>query len=496
MPTMTQAGYRPPEAPIPKTPKPQPPKKKKKKHKKKRQGLSGASVVSLVIFALAALIGAGTIYVYTITQPYSHAYLPGTMVMGYQLGGATQENALQLLDSIEAELVDTWQFEIRCQNQSYTLSAEDVKLEIDKEVTLAPLWAAGHEGGMLKRFWAMAQLWREPLTAEPVLAYDMTAVDELLEAVRVDVDCEPADASVTFSPGSAAPFAFTDEETGFRLELAGIREGIEEDIRRLAPGSITLEPEVIEPNTYRAVLENATVMRSRIVVKLEGDQAGVANAALAVRAMNGARAEAGETLSFNGLVGRRTAENGYAEAAEPAYGANAVGVGGGVCQAATLLYRAALVGGLEIVERNAAARPVSYCGMGQEAAVSDQGLDLIIRNQTGMPLFVMARTYEEDGKTFAEITLIGEALGAKYALQSVSRETETITEPVYVRDREGLYAKYSDQHVPVSEALAGYEAIVERVTLDKDGQETARELISENVYEAVPPMIYVGVTER
>jgi len=229
---------------------------------------------------------------------------------------------------------------------------------------------------------------------------------------------------------------------------------------------------------------------------IKGSAAGIGNAALAVRALNGARAEAGETLSFNAAVGRRTEANGYAVAEEPAYGADISGVGGGVCQASTILYRAALLGGVEIAERNAAAYPVIYCGMGQEAAVSDQGLDLVIRNQTDTPLFVMARTYEDGGKTFAELTLIGEELGVRYALESISKETETITEPVYVRDREGKYATYSDERVPVGEALAGYAAIVERVTLDKDGQETAREMISENEYEAVPPMIYVGVTER
>jgi vancomycin resistance protein YoaR len=151
---------------------------------------------------------------------------------------------------------------------------------------------------------------------------------------------------------------------------------------------------------------------------------------------------------------------------------------------------------MEIVERNAAVRPVFYCEMGQEATVSEQGLDLVLRNQTETPLFIMTRTYESDGKTFAELTMIGEALGVKYALESASRETEMITEPVYVRDRDGRYATYSDQHVPVSEALEGYVSIVERVTLGKDGQEIGREMISENVYEAVPPMIYVGMTQR
>ena len=126
MPTMTQAGYKPPEKPIQKAPKPQPPKKKKKKQSKKKKRISGAAIVSLVIFAAAMLIGAGTIYVYVVTQPYADAYLPGTMVMGYPLGGAAQADVQQLLDQIEAETVDTWQLEISCQHQNYTISAEDV----------------------------------------------------------------------------------------------------------------------------------------------------------------------------------------------------------------------------------------------------------------------------------------------------------------------------------------------------------------------------------
>ena len=104
MPTMTQAGYKPPEKPIKKAPKPQPPKKKKKKHSKKKKRISGAAIVSLAIFAAAVLIGAGTIYVYAVTQPYADAYLPGTMVMGYPLSGATQEDVYSLMDQIEAVL--------------------------------------------------------------------------------------------------------------------------------------------------------------------------------------------------------------------------------------------------------------------------------------------------------------------------------------------------------------------------------------------------------
>ena len=92
--------------------------------------------------------------------------------------------------------------------------------------------------------------------------------------------------------------------------------------------------------------------------------------------------------------------------------------------------------------------------------------------------------------------LIGEELGRRYALESQVSEMDLIEEPVYVRDREGKYATYTDERVPVSDALPGYTASVTRVTLDSEGQEISREEISEDVYEPAPPMIYVGMQER
>ena len=114
MPGMTQAGYIPQKA---QPPKKQPPKhagpnppgkpKKKKKHKKR---MSAAVVVSVIIFLIAALLGAGTIYIYTKTQPYLQTFVPGTMLAGYPLGGATMEEAQGLLDRLAEERFGSWQF--------------------------------------------------------------------------------------------------------------------------------------------------------------------------------------------------------------------------------------------------------------------------------------------------------------------------------------------------------------------------------------------------
>ena len=496
MPTMTRAGYMPPKQEPPKAPKPKPPKKKKKG---RRKHLSGAAVVSLAIFLIAAAIGAGTMYVYAQTQPYRQAFLPGTILMGYPLAGATREDAERLMDALGAEHVDTWRYDIVCMDRTYTLTAQDIGLGIDEEKTLSLLWPAGHEGSMLTRYLEMRRLARDGLVLPcPQLTYDLTAVDELLARIRADVECGAVDATVAYTPGSAAPFAFTDEQTGCALELdpEEVCDAVEKSLMKLAPGSMTLEVTVIEPQVYRAVLENSISLRARVVAQVTGGEAAMHNVQLAAQALCGLRVDSGETLSFNGAVGARTQESGYLAALEPAYGENVSGVGGGVCQVSTALYRAALLGCVDVRERSAAARPVDYCDMGQEAAVSDQGLDLTLYNQTDAPLFVNARVYEEDGAAYLEMTLIGEELGRRFKLNSLIDETGTIEEPVYVRDRDGQYATYTDERVPVGKALAGYEASVERVTLDENGLEIAAEIVSDSVYEAVPPTIYVGVQER
>ena len=50
--------------------------------------------------------------------------------------------------------------------------------------------------------------------------------------------------------------------------------------------------------------------------------------------------------------------------------------------------------------------------------------------------------------------------------------------------------------MPVGEAMPGYAVTVERVTLDADGGELAREVVNEERYEPVAATVYVGVTER
>ncbi|MDO5378526.1 MAG: VanW family protein [Clostridia bacterium] len=499
MPSLTRAGYVPPrkDKKTDKKPMPQPPKKPKKKGKPKKRGKNaGAAAASLAVLAACALIGGATLYMYLRTEPYLDAFCPGTTLSGYPLGGSSYASGEALLAQLTDEAIANWSYTLTWQGETFALTAEDIALHVDASATLEPLWQAGREGGLIQRYWSQAQLLRQGVAAEPVLAYDMEPADEFLARIKEEIECDPVDARVTFASGSSEPFRFTGESAGRRLDTAPLRTAIERSILSLTSGETQLEPESIEPGVYEAELRNAITLRARVVMSIAADEASFTNASLAAQEMNGQRAEPGEALSLNKLVGARTVDAGFVTAKEPAYGADVSGVGGGVCQIATALYQAALLADIEIDERHAAVRPVSYSEPGQEAAVSDQGLDLVLVNSTRFPLFVTARVYRDGEAAYAEVQLIGEPLEERYALESVTEETQSIDEPVYVRDSEGRYATYTDERVPVTDGEPGYSASVYCVELSVDGEELSRHIVSTDHYDPVAPAIYVGVTER
>ena len=61
-----------------------------------------------------------------------------------------------------------------------------------------------------------------------------------------------------------------------------------------------------------------------------------------------------------------------------------------------------------------------------------------------------------------------------------------------MRDSEGRYATYTDERIPVGEAMPGCRAAVKRI----DESTAQTEIISEDTYDAVAQIVYVGVQRR
>lgn len=116
------------------------------------------------------------------------------------------------------------------------------------------------------------------------------------------------------------------------------------------------------------------------------------NVANAAAKISGAVVPAGGDFSFLESLGSITEGNGFVGGLIISGGRTVDGLGGGVCQVSTTVFRALYGAGLPVLERNQHSYRVGYYEpqVGFEAAVYDPGVDLKFKNDTGGPLLIMA----------------------------------------------------------------------------------------------------------
>lgn len=99
-------------------------------------------------------------------------------------------------------------------------------------------------------------------------------------------------------------------------------------------------------------------------------------------ALDGTLVAPGETFSFNGSVGERTAAKGYQEAPAIVNGTLVPQLGGGICQVGTTIFNAVFRSGLPVVERRNHSFYISHYPAGRDATVSWGGPDFKFKNTT------------------------------------------------------------------------------------------------------------------
>lgn len=117
-----------------------------------------------------------------------------------------------------------------------------------------------------------------------------------------------------------------------------------------------------------------------------------ANIVLASAYIDGVLLQPYGEFSFNGVVGKRTEDEGFFQAKIIVNGEYVSGIGGGVCQVSTTLYNAALQSGLTVTEAHPHSLQVGYVAPSRDAMVSSHS-DLKLFNPHPCPVFLSVRTF-------------------------------------------------------------------------------------------------------
>ena len=137
------------------------------------------------------------------------------------------------------------------------------------------------------------------------------------------------------------------------------------------------------------------------------------NMELAVRAAGGTIVNPGETFSFNGMTGDTTngythyydngTVGGYVQSTAIVGGQYVPEYGGGICQASTTIYIAAMKAGMTAVERHAHAYPSTYAERGLDATIDYGSLDMRFRNDLKSPVYIATYVYDYNGDGLDEL---------------------------------------------------------------------------------------------
>ncbi|NWG18413.1 MAG: VanW family protein [Chloroflexi bacterium] len=185
----------------------------------------------------------------------------------------------------------------------------------------------------------------------------------------------------------------------------------------------------------------------------------------------------GEVFSFNTYLGDISPETGFVQG-KIIYGGRTVdGVGGGVCQVSTTIYRAALAAGFPITERYSHGYRVGFYEQnnfppGLDAAIYQPTADFKFLNDT--PYHLLIETSVFPGSNAVQFRLYSTNPGRQVVMQGPDiRNLSSPPATVYEANAELA----PGQSLQVDWAKEGADVTWERIILDASGQEIRRDTI-------------------
>jgi vancomycin resistance protein YoaR len=198
--------------------------------------------------------------------------------------------------------------------------------------------------------------------------------------------------------------------------------------------------------------------------------------------IDGTIIEPGKTFSFNGVVGKRTAERGFREGQMIVGSLLLPSIGGGVCQTATTLFNNAFELGLPIVRRYNHSFYISHYPLGRDATVSWGGPDLVFRNDLRHAILIKS-SYTSSTLTF---TFYGTPTGRRVVAETSPQTNWRPPATSYAYDP---YASRGSIRTSTGSNQSGFDVTVRR-TVFEGGKVLRKDAFASRYIPVGPTMVY------
>lgn len=485
---------------------------------RRRRGLFVRILPWLII--LAVLVSGGFFAVRAIRDkrvadevaPYASVFADNISIDGLSISGMTAQEAYDQLYKRQQGLVDSWQMDISFKGHNYArVSYQTLGLSVQSDQIVQRLkeaWDLTHTGNNYQIKESI-----EALREQPYAAYTTQSelsdqkLEQLLTAIADNIQSfyQPRDAAlIQFLPDNTDPFLIQPEASGYLLDVAFEKQEIMTKAASGTSGSHELQPKLVEPSVTEQQIRSGLTLRGEATTSIDRSSAVNRdnNIRVSLGKVNGTVLKPNAEFSFNGIVGKRTHENGFFDALEYVSGDLVTGIGGGVCQSSTTIYQAALLAGMGGFKRTPHSDPVNYTDKGLDATVYYYGgreIDFKFKNTSGGDIYMTAHVLGNNKRNLvARVRIYGPSLGegVRYGLKTELLETlKPSPDTIYRKDVNAEHVLYKDQTEVLSKARDGYvvETFLEKYV---NGQRVDMKWISKDTYQARQRVEWIGTKER
>ncbi len=359
------------------------------------------SVAAVVVAALGVtgfcLLNGNPIAETKETKPAEFKF-PGTKVSGIDITGRNMKDAKAMLEAKKSKFITPVKIEVAVNGDNVELTQEDFNYtyDIDEVLNLAKKEAQGQsqttattdtEGK--KEYTITATVTNESISNKVTNICE----DHNKEAVNAWVD--------KFHPYSDDRFEYADATDGYQIDSNDLKNQLVEFFgSNKNYAEIEAQGETIEAEVSKDFLKKNIVKLATYKTISYNSYDGTTNMKVALEACNGSIIDPEEIWSFNDCTGdSNKTENGYKSAGVISEGQFTTGVGGGICQASSTIYNAAIRANMTIDTRYCHQFASAYVPTGLDATIDYPRLDLKLQNTSGYQMFLECKV--EDSTLYA-----------------------------------------------------------------------------------------------
>jgi len=445
------------------------------------------SIISVLVVTGGA-VGGYYGYINNEVKKWENVIYPEVKVEDVNLAGKTKAEAKKLLKEKYGEAILKKKIDIKAPNKTYSIDYNKINARFNIDKTVEDAFNYGKDLGINEQYKTIHK--QQGKQFKLVFDYDSKTVKDTITVMEKDINRKPENAKLVMS--GAGTFTVSPDKKGAKL----ISDKLEKEILAQINGQLTSDSVIEAPieELKAAITEDKlSSINARIATYSTDFSTSIPqrcnNIDLATKSINGTLLMPGDTFSFNGTVGERTAARGYQEAGVIIGNKVESGLGGGICQVSGTLYNAVLRANIKATERTHHTIPSSYVPKGCDATVDYGNIDYKFTNTLSYPIYIEG--YAQNKNLCFNI----------YSSSSLTKKTYEVYNEIYQTIQPTVIEKqdpnmYEDEVPKIEQQpYPGYKVKVYRKTIE-NGAIVNTEVISDDFYKTINGITIKGAKKR